>query len=223
MDFSLDARMLELQARTRAFIADEIVPMERDPRCTPHGPDASLRADLVAKGRKAGLLSSHVSPEWGGLGLDHRGKAIVFEEAGYSPLGPGGAQHPRTRRGQHAPAGAGRHPGTEGAVAASPRRGRRALVLLHDRARPRARGSDPSMLETRAKREGDQYVIDGRKWFITGADGAGFAIIMAREEGGEHAGAATMFLADMDRPGIAWSARWTPSTPAFPADTAWCA
>jgi alkylation response protein AidB-like acyl-CoA dehydrogenase len=59
-------------------------------------------------------------------------------------------------------------------------------------------GSDPGMLQTLARHDGDGYRIDGRKWFITGADGAAFAIVMARLEDGR----ATMFLTDMDRPGI---------------------
>lgn len=201
MDFSLDARMLELQARTRAFIAEEIVPMERDPRCTPHGPDPSLRAELVARGRAAGLLSSHVSPEWGGLGLDHRGKAIVFEEAGYSPLGP-------VALNIHAPDEGNMHLLEQVATAAQKERWLRPLAAGEMRScfcmtePPPGAGSDPAMLETRARRDGDHYVIDGTKWFITGADGAGLAIIMAREEVGEHAGSATMFLSGMDRPGI---------------------
>jgi acyl-CoA dehydrogenase len=58
-------------------------------------------------------------------------------------------------------------------------------------------GSDPSMLQTAAVRDHGDYLINGRKWFITGASGAGFAIIMARMEDG----AATMFLADTNQPG----------------------
>jgi alkylation response protein AidB-like acyl-CoA dehydrogenase len=54
------------------------------------------------------------------------------------------------------------------------------------------------MLATTATRDGDHYLINGVKWFITGAEGASFAIIMAKLEDGR----ATMFLADMDRPGI---------------------
>ena len=59
-------------------------------------------------------------------------------------------------------------------------------------------GSDPSALNTTAVQDGNHWVINGDKWFITGAEGAGFAIIMAKGEDG----AATMFLADMDQPGI---------------------
>jgi alkylation response protein AidB-like acyl-CoA dehydrogenase len=78
MDFTLSPELSALQSRVRAFIAEEIVPLERDPRCTPHGPTEELRAELVAKGRRAGLLSSHVSAEFGGLGLGHVAKAIFF-------------------------------------------------------------------------------------------------------------------------------------------------
>jgi alkylation response protein AidB-like acyl-CoA dehydrogenase len=63
---------------------------------------------------------------------------------------------------------------------------------------PPGAGSDPSMLATTATRDGDDYVIDGGKWFTTGADGAAFAIIMAKAG---DAGA-TMFLSDMNAAGI---------------------
>jgi alkylation response protein AidB-like acyl-CoA dehydrogenase len=59
-------------------------------------------------------------------------------------------------------------------------------------------GSDPSMLTTIARRDGDYYIINGGKWFITGADGAALAIVMAKAD---DAGA-TMFLAGMDADGI---------------------
>jgi acyl-CoA dehydrogenase len=59
-------------------------------------------------------------------------------------------------------------------------------------------GADPSMLQTTATRDGEDFLISGRKWFISGAQGAAFAIIMAKT--GE--GAATLFLTSMDEPGI---------------------
>ena len=88
MDFSLSDELLELKERTERFVRERILPFEGDPRQTPHGPTEELRRELVALGREAGLLSPHVGREWGGLGLDHRAKAVVFEAAGYSPLGP---------------------------------------------------------------------------------------------------------------------------------------
>ena len=55
MDFALPAPLRELQQQTRRFIADRVVPMEGDPRQSPHGPSDALRRELVAKGREAGL------------------------------------------------------------------------------------------------------------------------------------------------------------------------
>src|SRR5205823_11087304 len=83
MDFTIPDELLELRERTERFVREEIMPREADPRLTPHGPSEDFRRELVAVARRAGLVSPHVGREWGGLGLDHRGKAIVFEAAGY--------------------------------------------------------------------------------------------------------------------------------------------
>ena len=88
MDFSLSPELIELQQRARSFVRDKIIPLEHDPRQTAHGPTEEFRRELVALGREAGLIAPHASPEYGGLGLNNVGKAIVFEEAGYSLLGP---------------------------------------------------------------------------------------------------------------------------------------
>ena len=88
MDFSLTPELLALRERVRQFIAEQVIPLENDPRQDHHGPHRALREELVARARAAGLLTPHASPEMGGLGLSHRAKAVVFEEAGYSWLGP---------------------------------------------------------------------------------------------------------------------------------------
>lgn len=197
MDFSLSPELVELQSRTRRFIAEEIIPMENDPRQTAHGPSESLRAELVAKARAAGLLTPHASRELGGLGLSHIEKAIVFEEAGYSTLGP-------TALNIHAPDEGNIHLMEAVASEAQKERWLRPQVQGHTRScfamtePPPGAGADPSMLNTTAVRDGDDYVINGVKWFITGADGASYVIIMAKMEDGT----ATMFLSDMKRPGI---------------------
>lgn len=197
MDFSLSADQLALQDKTRRFIAEEIIPMERDRRQSSHGPSEELRTELVDKARAWGLLTPHAGKELGGLGLSHVDKAVVFEEAGYSPLGP-------IALNIHAPDEGNVH--LLEIVATEAQKNRWLKSLVEGRIRscfcmtepaPGA-GSDPSMLQTTARLEGDHYVIDGTKWLITGATGAGFAIIMARMEDGS----ATMFLADMDQPGI---------------------
>ncbi|WP_150300764.1 acyl-CoA dehydrogenase family protein [Pseudomonas profundi] len=197
MDFSLDQDHLELRQRTREFIAEQVVPLERDARQTAHGPSEELRNELVERARHAGLLTPHASTELGGLGLSHRAKAIVFEEAGYSPLGP-------IALNIHAPDEGNIH--MMEVVANDAQKDRWLKPLIDGRIRscfamtepdPGA-GSDPSMMNTTAVKDGDDYVINGRKWFITGASGASFAIIMAKMEDGR----ATMFLTDTDRPGF---------------------
>ncbi len=197
MNFALSDELLALQARVRHFIATEIMPMENDPRQTAHGPSAELRQALVEKARVHGLLTPHASREMGGLGLSHIAKSVIFEEAAYSPLGP-------TAMNIHAPDEGNIHLMDVVANEAQKDRWLRPLVQGHIRScfamtepAPGA-GSDPSMLQTTAVRDGDHYLINGCKWFITGAEGAGFAIIMARMEDGS----ATMFLTDTDRPGF---------------------
>lgn len=197
MDFTLSPALQELQQRTRRFIAEDVLPLERDARQTPHGPSEALRRELVERARRAGLLTPHASRELGGLGLSHVEKAVVFEEAGYSTLGP-------TALNIHAPDEGNIHLLEQVATPAQKERWLRPLVQGHTRScfamtePPPGAGADPSMLATTAVRDGDGYVINGRKWFITGAEGAAFAIVMARMEDGS----ASMFLADMDRPGI---------------------
>lgn len=197
MDFSLDQELLELRQHTREFIAEQVIPLEFDTRQTPHGPSEELRNELVERARQAGLLTPHASRELGGLGLSHRAKAIVFEEAGYSPLGP-------IALNIHAPDEGNIH--MLEAIANEAQKDRWLKPMVDGRIRscfamtepsPGA-GSDPSMLATTAVRDGDDYLINGRKWFITGATGASVAIIMARTEDGN----ATMFLSDTDQPGF---------------------
>ncbi len=197
MDFSLPPELVELQQRTRAFIASRIIPYERDGRLTDHGPSEELRRELIEEARRAGLLAPHVASEYGGLNLNHRARAVVFEEAGYSSLGP-------VAMNLFAPDEGNMH--LMEVVATDEQKERWLRPLAGGKIRscfamtepaPGA-GSDPSMLMTSAVRDGDDYLISGRKWLITGAEGAAFAIIMARMEDGS----ATMFLSPMDAPGI---------------------
>jgi len=197
MDFSLTPKLEGLRDRTRSFIREQIIPFEKDPRQNEHGPSEDLRKELMELARKAGLLTPHASVEMGGLSLSHIEKAIVFEEAGYSSLGP-------TAMNIHAPDEGNIHLLEEIANPEQKERWLRPLVAGKIRScfamtepAPGA-GSDPSMLMTVATKDGEGYLIDGQKWFITGADGADFVIIMARGEDGS----ATMFLSDMNDPGI---------------------
>jgi acyl-CoA dehydrogenase len=197
MNFELSAELKALQQTTRDFIREQIIPLENDARQDAHGPHETLRTELVARARAAGLLTPHASIEMGGMGLSHIAKAVMFEEAGYSWLGP-------TAMNIHAPDEGNIHLMEEVASAAQKQRWLAPQVQGHTRScfamtepSPGA-GADPGMLQTTATRDGNGYRINGTKWFITGAEGASYVIVMARMEDGT----ATMFLADMDQPGI---------------------
>jgi alkylation response protein AidB-like acyl-CoA dehydrogenase len=197
MDFTVPPDLQELQQRTRRFIRDTIIPLENDRRQTPHGPSDEFRRELNALAAQEGLLAPHVSPDYGGLGLGHFGKAVVFEEAGYSLLGglamnisapDEGNMHLLEAVGAAEQKERWLRPLAAGTI--------RSCFCMTEPA-PGA-GSDPAALATTAVKDGNHWIINGTKWFTTGADGAGFAIVMAKGEDGN----ATMFLADMDTPGI---------------------
>lgn len=199
MNFSLPAHVSELADRVKAFVTDTVVPFENDPRWTSHGPTDELRRELNALARKAGVFAPHAPAEYGGQGLSHIGRAAVFTAAGYSMLGPVALHCAAPDEGNiH----------LLDVVARPDQRERYLKPLATGQVRscfcmtepaPGA-GSDPAQLRTTARRDGDGWVIDGEKWLITGAEGAGFAIIMARVEGEGMDGAATMFLADLPNP-----------------------
>ncbi len=197
MDFSIPGELRELRDRTRAFIRDTIVPLEGDTRQTRHGPSESFRRELNALAETAGLLAPHVSPDLGGLGLSHAGRAIVFEEAGYSLLGPLAMNIAAPDEGNMHLLEAVGTPEQKERWLRPLARGQIRSCFCMTEPSPGA-GSDPSALKTRAVQDGNHWVINGEKWFITGADGAGFAIVMAAGDDDR----ATMFLADMATPGI---------------------
>jgi len=201
MDFSLTPRMQDLRDRTSAFIADKIIPLERDARRTVHGPTDGLREQMNDLARGAALLSPHVSQAWGGLGLSHQERAVVFEEAGYSMLGPVAMNLAAPDEGNmHLLDAVGTPPQKERYLRPLAAATTRSCFCMTEPA-PGA-GSDPAALQTTAVREGDDFVINGRKWLITGADGAGFAIVMARAiVDGKDVGA-TMFLVDLPHEGF---------------------
>ena len=200
VEFAPEQDVADLADRTAAFVREVVIPVEDAHRGTTYS-DA-LRAELQQAAKDAGLFAPHVSVEYGGHGLDMRGRAAVFEEAGYSLLGPLALNIAAPDEGNmHLLA----------AIASSRQKERYLRPLASGQVRscfamtepaPGA-GSDPAALSTRATRVRDGWQIDGRKWFITGADGAAYTICMARTSGepGDRGGA-TMFLVDATNPGM---------------------
>ena len=205
IDFSVPAEISALGRKVETFINDEILPLECDPRQGPHGPEEVLRLEMVARARAAGLLSPHGPTEYGGLGLDHRGMAVVFEAAGWSPLGPLALNIQAPDEGNTNLLDKVATPAQKARWLAPLVRGE--LRTIFSMTEPDGgAGSDPSMLKTTARQVGDDFVINGRKWLITGAPGAALNIVMARTLAGDGRDlGATMFLVDTDAPGFAIS------------------
>jgi acyl-CoA dehydrogenase len=198
-----DPQDAELAQRAAAFVRETVVPEEERLGGVAAAGGEPLRARLQEAARRAGVFAPQVPPEYGGHGLGMCRRAPVFEAAGWSLFGP-------LALNIAAPDEANMH--LLEAVATAEQKERYLRPLATGQARscfamtepaPGA-GSDPAALDTRAARVDGGWRIDGRKWFITGADGAAFAICMARTSGqpGDRGGA-TMFLVDAANAGMA--------------------
>lgn len=201
IDFSIPADLAAERDRIRRFVADQIVPYERDPRLTSHGPTDELRQELVELARAEKLLTIQAPVELGGRGLTHVEQAVLYEAAGWSTLGPVAMNCAAPDEGNMFLL----------SKIADPEQTQRYLVPViegHQRSvfamtEPEGAGSDPNQLATTATFDGENFTIEGRKWLITGANGAKTWIIMARLEENPHLPAGpTLFLCDGEQPGI---------------------
>ena len=187
----------EIADRVERFVREEIVPYERDPRRDHHDcPTDELVMEMRGKARAAGVLTPHILAD--GSHLSQRETAIVLERTGLSPLGPLACNTAAPDEGNMY---------LLGKVGGAEIRERFLKPLVEGRARsaffmtePAAEGgagSDPSMMLTTCRPDGNHWVINGRKAFITGADGAKVGIVMAKADEG-----ACMFLVDLPDPAI---------------------
>jgi len=201
IDFAIPDDLAALRDEIRAFVVETIVPFERDPRLTRHGPNEELRSDLVGLARDAGLLTFQAPRRFGGREPSHRDQAVLFEAAGWSTLGPVALNCAAPDEGNMF---------LLSKIANEDQVQKFLLPVIDGRQRsvfamtePGGAGSDPNQLATEAVFDGSDYVITGRKWLITGADGARTWIIMARVAPNSHgADGPTLFLCDGQTPGI---------------------
>ncbi|MFN2469791.1 MAG: acyl-CoA dehydrogenase family protein [Gaiellaceae bacterium] len=191
----------ELRARYREFMDEHVYPSEEALAREDDAAD-ELIAELRGRSREQGLWAPHLPPEAGGTGQGFLAYAYLNEEIGRSIWAQYifGCQAPDAGNGEILHLF-----GTE----EQKERWLRPLVAGETRSffsmtEPDVSGSDPTGLRTRAVRDGDEWVIDGRKWFSSGAEGAGFGIVMAvTDPDAEPHGRATQILVPADAPGIA--------------------
>lgn len=199
MTFELPQDVEQLRTQTRDFIRNRVTPHEPAPG---ERLEETLRISLGEEAKELGIFAPHVPKKFGGRGLALRHWSPIFQEAGYSPIGPAvlnimapdeGNMHmlnligtPEQKEEFLAPLAAGTTRSCFGMTEPHP-----------------GAGSDPHALNAEAVKDGDGWILNGEKRFSSGAEIAGFVIYMARTANiGAHPDGATMFLVPMDTPGV---------------------
>ncbi|CCW18175.1 Butyryl-CoA dehydrogenase [Sphingobium indicum BiD32] len=193
--FSTD-RAQAIADRVESFVRTVVVSYEGDPRCGFHGPGDDLVMELREKARAAGVLTPHFLPD--GSHLTQRETATVLIRSGLSPLGPLACNTMAPDEGNMYLLGKVGTAQQKAHFLAPLLEGRgRSAFFMTEPATDGGAGSDPSMMQTICVQDGNHWVINGRKAFITGAQGAMVGIVMAKSTDG-----ACMFLVDLPDPAI---------------------
>lgn len=201
MDFDPPEAVRPLLARIEQFIADRVIPAEAHVLEVGFRAGEPRLAELRAECKAAGMWGPQLPAELGGLGLGLVEHGLVSERLGRSPLGHYvfGCQAPDAGNMEIL------HkfgtPEQQSTWLAPLARGD--IRSCFSMTEPENPGSNPTMLSCRAVRDGDEYVIDGHKWFTTAADGAAFAIVMAvtNPDASPHA-RASMIIVPTSAPGF---------------------
>ncbi len=182
VDFSFPADVEAIRSEVREFMDAVVRPAEAKADAEEWGRNEWKAAivDLRAQAREQGLWLPHMPAEWGGMGLGHVAMAAVSAEAGRTRIGP-------LVLNAQAPDEGNMHTLLHWGTDDQKERYLRPLCEARTRScfamtEPEVAGSDPTLIQTRAYQDGDEWVINGHKWFISGARGARFAIVIARTE-----------------------------------------
>jgi acyl-CoA dehydrogenase len=208
MDFQVDEEILELRDRVRAFMDEHIFPREaelHEALDLEVGPGVPYPAELVeirSRAKSEGLWNLFMPGEEYGAGLNNWQYAILCEEMGRSPaVAPmafncgapdTGNMEILAEHGSDLQKGTWLNPLVEGDI--------RSCFSMTE---PETSGSDPTRLAASAELDGDEWVINGRKWYSTGANGAdlSIAMVITEAEGNPYA-RASMICVPTDSPGF---------------------
>ncbi len=194
-------RALAIAEKVETFVREVVAPYEQDPRLGAHGPSDALADELKGLAREAGLLTPHILEDGGHL--DHAEVALVLRKTGLSPLGPVACNTAAPDEGNMYLLGKVGSPEMKERFLKPLVEGRaRSAFFMTEPASEGGAGSDPSMMQTTCKMDGNHWVVNGRKAFITGAEGAKVGIVMAKSEQAGSEGGACMFLVDLPNPAI---------------------
>jgi acyl-CoA dehydrogenase len=203
MDFALPEELRMLQDQLRRFVDDEMIPHERE-TCDGEELKPEWRQKFEARAKDLGLWMMEVPEEYGGLGMGLTASVIVWQEFARTialPARGHGILGPHIRSNLYELTGELK----ENYLLPALRGEKRACF---GQTEPDA-GSDPGSMRTTAVRDGDHYVINGTKRFITGAGKADFIQLMVatdRSKGSK--GGISCFLVDMNTPGVKLGAQY---------------
>jgi len=199
-DHGLTPALTALRRRVRAFLDDRVLPVEE--RVVAE--DAALCWDtlegLQAAARSEGLWVPHLPASLGGLGLGTMGMCALFREMGRSSIGARVFNCDAPDQGNMDLLLQVGSPAVKERYLEPLVRAQITSAFCMTEPAPGA-GADPSNLRTTATPDGDDWVIDGHKWFATGGGRAAFLIVMARTSDDPRHGA-TMFVVDRNAPGV---------------------
>ena len=201
MDFTIPDRTKELISRVRDLMETVVYPLEREVVRGEFRDHLPLLREAREEVKRRGLWCPQMPEELGGMGLSFRDHALVSEELGRSPLGhyvcncqapDAGNMEILEKYGTDAQKERWLRPLVDGEI--------RSCFSMTE---PDRSGANPTWLDTRAVLDGDEWVIDGKKWFTSSADGAAFAVVMAVTEpdAPEHA-RASQIIVPTDNPGF---------------------
>ncbi len=179
IDFTVPPELSELVERVRAYTNEVCIPAE----ARIADPDDLLGSwhvveKLRDEARARGISTPHLPEEWGGLGIGVLGMALISEVVGVSALAPLGLNAMAPDEGNmHTLLMAGRPDQLEEFLRPLAEGRTRSCFAMTE---PDVASSDPTNLQTTAVREGDEWVLNGKKWCITGAEGAAFSIVVAK-------------------------------------------
>jgi acyl-CoA dehydrogenase len=200
-DFSTEPEFEEKLEWMRGFVREEIWPLETIFDELEQATLDRIYAPLQEQVKEHGLWAAHLDPELGGQGFGQLKLGLMHEILGTSFLAPNafGCQAPDSGNSEIL------------ALSGTPEQKDRFLhpLLAGDMksafsmTEPNTAGSDPTLLQTSAVHDGDDYVINGRKWFTSNGSIADFLIVMAVTDPDARAHQrATMFIVPVDTPGV---------------------
>ena len=198
---NISPEAVAIAERVEAFVRETVAPYERDARCGAHGPSDDLATELRDLAKQRGLLVPHIRED--GSHFSHAETALILRKSGLSPLGPIACHVMAPDEGNMYLLGkVGDAMIKERFLAPMIAGEARSAFFMTEPAEDGGAGSDPSLMQTTCRMDGNHWVINGRKAFITGAEGAKVGIVMAKSEEPGSEGGACMFLVDLPDPAI---------------------